>query len=289
MSSKSVHDLNDLLNLDQDPDHKDRFIGRSHWMPTGRVFGGQIVGQGLQAMAHTIPDDRLPHSLHGYFLRAGDTQLPVEFDVERIHDGRSFSSRRAVARQSDQPIFSMMASFQTNDRGAEHSISMPTGIPAPETLPSSLDLLESLGALPENQWSQYNGVELRHVTSPVFVSVDADRRPIQQVWFRAHDHVTGDQMQHRVALAYASDYAIMEPVLRVHGSPWVNPDSRTASLDHAIWFHRDVDINDWLLYDISSPTSQQGRGLCEARIWSRDGRLVATVAQEVMFRLKQYR
>lgn len=279
-----IDELSEVLSLAPVEGSEDEFRGLSHWMMTGRVFGGQIVAQGLQAAALTVPDGRLPHSLHGYFLRAGDTQYPVDFQVERLHDGNSFSARRAQAAQQGVPIFSMIASFQTIDDGAEHSLTMPFDITPPEDLDNALEQNDILAALPPNQWSQFNCVDLRYVQSPLFFTVK-EREPRQQVWIRITDDIEPNQIAQRVALAYATDYAIMEPVLRVHNSPWMNPNARTASLDHAIWFHRDVNVNEWLLYDVSSPTSQGGRGLCEARIWNRSGALVATVAQEAMLRL----
>ncbi|WP_349862585.1 acyl-CoA thioesterase II [Leifsonia sp. WHRI 6310E] len=264
---------------------EDIFTGPSQWMPLGRVFGGQVLAQSIVAATRTVSEDRGIHSMHGYFLRPGDVNLPITFSVDRIHDGRSFSTRRTQAYQNGLPILSMIASFQDEDEGLEHQVTMPEGLPEPESLPSSADSLEDVRHPVAQYWASQRPFDMRHVTSPVYLSVEGDHVAHQAVWFRAIGELPDDPALHRAALAYASDYTIMESIMRRHGVAWANPGLKAASLDHAIWWHRPARVDEWLLYTQESPSASGGRGLAQGRIYSRDGRLVASVAQEAMVRV----
>jgi acyl-CoA thioesterase-2 len=257
--------------------------GTSHWSPNGRVYGGQVLAQCVVAAQSTI-EDRVIHSVHGYFLRPGDTSLPITFGVERIHDGRSFAARRTQAYQNGVPIFSMIASFQTPDEGAEHQDEFPADVPAPETLPSAAEVLAGIDDPVARAWAE-RSLDLRHVEGPVFITVQGERVPRQALWFKVNGELPDDPALHRAVLAYASDQSILEPVMRRHGVAWGTPGVKIASLDHAMWWHRDGRANDWILYTQESPSAQGGRGLAFGRMFSRDGRLLATVAQEGMLRL----
>lgn len=264
---------------------EDIFTGASQWMPNGRVFGGQVLAQSLVAALRTTPEGRLVHSMHGYFLRPGDVELPITFSVDRIYDGRSFSARRTQAYQSGEPILSMIASFQAVEPGLEHHTPMPTGLPDPESLPSTADVLGRIDRRMAKFWSTQRAFDLRHIDEPVYFPGVAVSEPRQAVWMRAIGRLPDDPALHRAALAYASDYSILEPVLRGHGVSWGTPGLKAASLDHAMWWHHDGRVDDWLLYVQESPAAGGGRGLSFGRIYSRDGVLLASVAQEGMIRV----
>jgi len=264
---------------------EDIFTGPSQWMPLGRVFGGQVLAQSIVAATRTVEPDRAIHSMHGYFLRPGDVNFPITFSVDRIHDGRSFSTRRTQAYQNGLPILSMIASFQTEDDGFEHQDAMPEGLPDPESLPSTATSLEDVRHPVAQYWASQRPFDMRHVTSPVYLSVEGERVAHQSVWFRTIGDMPDDPALHRAALAYASDYTIMESVMRRHGIAWATPGLKAASLDHAMWWHRPARVDEWLLYVQESPTAGGGRGLSNGRIFTRDGRLVASVAQEATIRL----
>jgi acyl-CoA thioesterase-2 len=264
---------------------EDIFTGPSQWMPLGRVFGGQVLAQSIVAATRTVAGDRAIHSMHGYFLRPGDVNLPITFSVDRIHDGRSFSTRRTQAYQNGLPILSMIASFQDEDEGLEHQVTMPQGLPEPESLPSSADSLEDVRHPVAQYWASQRPFDMRHVSSPVYLSVEGEHVAQQAVWFRAIGDLPDDPALHRAALAYASDYTIMESIMRRHGVAWADPGLKAASLDHAMWWHRPARVDEWLLYTQESPSASGGRGLAQGRIYSRDGRLVASIAQEAMVRV----
>jgi acyl-CoA thioesterase-2 len=264
---------------------EDIFTGISQWQPQGRVFGGQVLAQSLVAAMRTIGDDRFVHSMHGYFLRPGDVSQPITFSVDRIHDGRSFSTRRTQAYQGGLPILSMIASFQSADEGLDHHVEMPTGLPEPESLPSAAETLAGVDHPIADAWANGRAFDMRHVPSPVYFSVEGEHTPHQAVWLKAKDTLPDDENLHRAALAYASDYSILEPIMRGHGVAWATPGLKAASLDHAMWFHRFGRVDEWMLYVQESPTAGGGRGLSLGRIYSRDGVLMASVAQEGMVRV----
>lgn len=264
---------------------EDIFTGPSQWMPLGRVFGGQVLAQSLMAAMHTVEPERVIHSMHGYFLRPGDVEHPITFSVDRLHDGRSFSTRRTHAFQNGEPILSLIASFQTRDDGLEHQLAMPSELPDPESLPSTADVLGKVDHDVARYWASERAFDMRHIPSPIYLDVEGERVPRQAVWMRAFGRLPDDPNQHRAALAYASDYSILEPILRAHGVAWTTPGLKIASLDHAMWWHRDARVDEWLLYTQESPSAAGGRGLSLGRIYTRDGVLVASVAQEGMVRV----
>jgi len=264
--------------------NEDIFTGPSQWMPQGRVFGGQVLAQALVAAQRTLAADRIVHSMHGYFLRPGDINLPITFSVDRIHDGRSFSTRRTQAYQDGVPILSAIASFQDEDDGLDHQIEMPSDLPDPESLPTTAESLASLEHPVARYWASERPFDMRYVPSPIFISVEGGHVAHQAVWLKSVGPMPDDMNLHRAALAYASDYSILESIMRRHGLAWATPGIKIASLDHAMWWHREARVDEWLLYVQESPNAVGGRGLSLGRIYDRSGRLIASVAQEGMVR-----
>ncbi|MFB0833049.1 acyl-CoA thioesterase [Arthrobacter halodurans] len=283
--------LLDLLDLDGDPEARtdeDIFTGHSPEQPRQRVFGGQVLGQAVVAAHRTVDAGRPIHSMHGYFLRPGDARKPITFGVQRLRDGRSFSARRVHAYQDGQPILSMIASFQEPAEGLEHQAAMPEGLPQPEDLPTTADLLGKFDHPVAREWAYNRPFDIRYVDAPLYIEAPKagpERKPTNAVWMKTFGPMPDDEALHRAALAYGSDYTLLESVLRRHGLPWVTPGMSVASLDHAMWWHRPVRVDEWLLYVQESPSASGARGLCEGRFYDRDGRLVATVAQEGMVRV----
>jgi len=275
----------DLRPKGVDDGGQDVFVGDSQKQPHGRVYGGQVLGQTIMAAGLTVPRDRLVHSMHGYFLRPGDDREPITFAVERLRDGRSFTARRVHALQDDRPILSMIASFQEEAPGLDHGDEMPD-VPAPEDLPTTFDLLGHIDHPAAQYWSRGRAIDVRHVQRPVYWQADDDRRARQAVWIRTVAPIPSDDpLLHRAVLAYASDYTLLESVLRRHGVTWATPGLKPASLDHAMWWHRPARADEWLLYVQTSPSASGARGLGAGRMFTQDGRLVASVAQEGMLRL----
>jgi acyl-CoA thioesterase-2 len=264
---------------------EDIFTGISQWMPHGRVFGGQVLAQSLVAAMRTMPDDRVVHSMHGYFLRAGDIGRPITFAVDRVHDGRSFSARRTQAYQNGVPILSMIASFQSASGGLDHQVEMPADLPGPEDLPDSAATLIDVDHPVGRYWATQRPFDMRHITSPVYLKVEGEHVAHQAVWIKALGTLPDDDNLHRAALAFASDYTILESVFRRHGLAWATPGLKVASLDHAMWWHRSGRADEWMLYIQESPSASGGRGLAQGRIYTRDGVLLASVAQEGMIRV----
>ncbi len=264
----------------------DEFRGSSLPQLHGRVYGGQVLAQALLAAEQTVPGSRLAHSLHGYFLRPGDLTEPITFAVERMRDGRSFSARRTHAIQFGKPILSMIASFQEEQPGLDHAEPMPT-VPAPEDLPSSVELFNGLDH-PAARFFYRNGAfDMRHVQPQLFTGPDSERSTTQQLWLRARGEVPRDQGLQRALLVYACDQVMLEPIMRAHHLSWLTRGASVASLDHAMWWHRDVDLSGWLLFTQSTPSAQGGRGLGAAKVYGQDGRLVASMAQEGMIRVPE--
>ncbi len=264
---------------------EDIFTGRSHPMPTGRIFGGQVLAQAIIAADRTTDDDRVPHSMHGYFLRAGDANRPVTLSVDRIHDGRSFSTRRTQAFQDGVPIFSMIASFEREDPGLDHQSGMPDGILTPE---EALLRAESASLHPMSRRLLSSGpIEVVHAEGAIYDHVPGAHVAQQNVWMRTKGSLGDDPALHRAALAYMSDLTIQESVLRAHGIAWSYPGLKVASLDHAMWWHRPARVDEWLLYAQNSPSARAGRGLSSGRIFTRHGELVASVGQEIMVRVPE--
>lgn len=243
-----------------------------------------MLAQALVAAQRTLAEDRIVHSMHGYFLRPGDINLPITFSVDRIHDGRSFSTRRTQAYQDGVPILSAIASFQDEDEGLDHQIEMPSNLPDPESLPTTAESLASLDHPVARYWASERPFDMRYVPSPIFISVEGGHVAHQAVWLKSVGPMPEDMNLHRAALAYASDYSILESILRRHGLAWATPGIKVASLDHAMWWHREARVDEWLLYVQESPNAIGGRGLSLGRIFDRSGRLIASVAQEGMVR-----
>jgi len=261
------------------------FRGASHEIGDRRVFGGQVLGQALTAASHTV-DDRDAHSLHAYFLRAGDPAVPIVYDVDRSRDGRSFSNRRVVAIQHGRPILNLAASFQVPEEGLSHQGTMPD-VPAPEALkPMHVDL-EQCDKLPEKVrrlLDHQRPFEFRPV-EPVDLLRPRKRPPHQCIWFRAVAPVPDDDHLNRCMLAYVSDYNLLPTASYPHGISFLQGNLQMASLDHAMWFHRPARIDDWMLYVIDSPSTSGARGFVRGAIFRRDGTLVASTAQEGVIRL----
>jgi len=274
-----------VLDLRPRPDEGvDVFEGASQPQPGGRVFGGQVLAQSLVAAQRTVDVERPVHSMHGYFLRAGDSTVPITFAVERLRDGRSFSARRVHALQFGRPILSMIASFQLPASGLDHAEPMPD-VPPPDSLPS---LGERLAEVDDDRirfWQRHRPLDLRHVQPPIHVDVPEVLAREQAVWMRTYAELPADPALHAAVLAYASDYTLLEPVLRAHGVTWSRPGLRVASLDHAMWWHRPVRADEWLLYVQASPSASGARGLSLGRIYAADGTLAASVGQEGMIRV----
>ncbi len=235
---------------------EDIFTGASQEMPHGRIFGGQVLGQAIVAASRTLPDDRVAHSMHGYFLRPGDASAPVTYSVDRIHDGRSFSTRRSQAYQDGVPIFSMIASFQVAGGGVEHAAPAPS-VPAPEDVPA-IDDVEGMTHPASRRLFADSPLELRHVEGPIYARPAESLAPSQAVWMRTRAPLPDDPAIHRAVLAYASDMTIQESILRAHGIAWATPGLSVASLDHAMWWHRPGRADEWLLYVQESPSARSG-------------------------------
>lgn len=278
-----------LINtLDLETLERNLFRGRSPDEGWQRVFGGQVIGQALVAAVRTVEDERSTHSLHGYFLRPGDPKIPIIYDVERIRDGRSFCTRRIVGIQHGEAIFSMTASFHKPEEGFEHQFSMPD-VPPPEELPSEAELKDRFIDLMPDQirpyWERERPIEMRPVDISRYLS-SAQRHAEQHVWIRATGPLPDNQALHKCVLAYASDFTLLDTALIAHGRVIFDPKLQLASLDHALWFHRPFKADEWLLYAQDSPSTRGARGLCRGSIFSRDGKLVASVAQEGLIREK---
>ncbi|MFI6059571.1 acyl-CoA thioesterase [Streptomyces sp. NPDC051286] len=300
--STALESLLDLLDLEQI--EQDIFRGASRSAIVPRVFGGQVAAQALVAAGRTVPGDLpqalgsaragetpLPHSLHSYFLRMGDPGAPIVYSVDRIRDGRSFTTRRVVAVQHGQPIFHLSASFQTYEDGLEHQEDMPPA-PDPETLPTAAQMLPQYADLftdpgvMDRLLEARDAVDLRYVGAPPFASVGTPQEPRSQVWFRTNGKLADDPLLHVCMATYVSDMTLLDSVLLAHGrGGWMVGDVVGASLDHAMWFHRPFRADEWLLYDQASPSASGGRGLGQARIYTQDGRLAVTVIQEGVVRV----
>jgi len=279
-----VAQLVELMQLA--PTGEDRFRGQSENIGTPAVFGGQVLGQALVAASLTVPAERAVHSMHAYFLLPGE-HAPIDYTVHRARDGRSFTTRHVIAKQGGREIFEMAASFQTRDEGIDHQDAMPVA-PEPQAQPSELERRVALaGRVPEQY--QYrglisHGLEVRVVDAPDLLA-PAPSPPHSMIWMRAVAPLPDDPLVHRALLAYASDNGLLRAAMNPHGLSFFSRKLRVASLDHAMWFHRDFRFDDWLLYVIDSPSAQGARGLCRGSVFTRDGRLVASTAQEGMIRV----
>ncbi|MCK7458316.1 acyl-CoA thioesterase II [Idiomarina aminovorans] len=282
--SQVLDDLLNLLTLESIEDGLYR--GQSQDLGFGAVFGGQVIGQALSAAKETLPQERVCHSFHSYFLRPGDAKKPIVYDVENIRDGKSFSARRVKAIQYGKPIFYMTASFQQQEEGFEHQDTMPE-VPGPEGLVSDLDIYreheELIPAPLRNKFICDKPIEMRFVTPYNPFKPEKDK-PRRYVWFRANGGMPDDQRVHKYLLAYASDFNFLPTALQPHGVSFAQPNMQVATVDHAMWFHRDFRMDDWLLYAIDSPSASGQRGLVRGQIFTRAGLLVASTIQEGVMR-----
>lgn len=276
----------DLTDLGESDTGTRLFEGPSQEQPSGRAFGGQVLGQALMAVTRTVDEARPVHSMHAYFLRPTDANEPLTFSVELLRDGRSFSARRVHALQKGRPVLSLAASFQIppdDDRDIEHQTEMPE-VPDPESLPSFVETMAHVDHPVARFLAQSRPFDLRAIHGSVIMEPDPEQRPVNAVWMKPMGSLPDDLRFHAGVLAYASDYTLLEPVLRGHGLAW-SMSLKIASLDHAMWFHQHARVDEWLLYVQSSPFAGGGRGLGCGQIFTRDGTLVASVAQEGMVRL----
>ncbi len=279
-----LDDLINLLRLERLEDNL--FRGQSRDIGSKQVFGGQVLGQALSAASYTV-EGRSVHSLHSYFLRRGDMQAPIIYEVDHQRDGRSFSNRRVVAIQHGRPIFNLAASFQIPQQGLEHQSSMPD-VPGPESLETeTVGSSQDLAHLPEKMrrfMFEQRPFEFRWVTPQSYDSAPAE--PTRQLWFRSDGLLPDEPQLHRAMLAYASDYGLLTTAGLPHGKTLFSEQLQMASIDHAMWFHRPVKMDDWLLYCFDSPISIDTRGFARGQIFDQAGGLVASTAQEGLMRLR---
>jgi acyl-CoA thioesterase-2 len=283
--------LQDLVALlDLEPLEVNLFRGQSRDLGGRSVLGGQVISQALVASNRTVTPDRQVHSLHAYFLRPGDMAAPIIYEVDRVRDGRSFATRRVQAIQHGEVILTMIVSYQKLESGFDHQAAMPQ-VPPPESLPTLTELAHQWMAeastppqpLVVNWLTRPVAIEFKPVSARNPLKPDV-REPVQQMWFRAAGRLPDDQTLHRHVLAYASDFTLIGTAQLPHGLVFGQPQLLVASIDHAIWFHRDLRVDDWLLYSMDSPSAQAARGFARGMIFDRQGRLVASVAQEGLMR-----
>ena len=283
----AVAELLDTLDLEQ-LEHN-LYRGRSPQDGWQRVFGGQVLGQALTAAVRTVDPARIAHSMHAYFLLGGDPKHPIIYDVERIREGSSFTTRRVKAIQHGRPIFTMSVSFHKPEEGYEHHAPMPK-VPRPESLPSAAELMAQLvDKLPENMrtyWKRERPIDIRPVDISRFLG-RGSQEPTQSIWMRAVGTLPDDSRLHQCVLAYASDFTLLDTALIAHGKLLFDTDIQLASLDHGLWFHRPVRADDWLLYVQDSPSAFGARGYCRGAIFDLEGRLVASTVQEGLMRPRE--
>ena len=279
-----VATLVELLDVEE----IDTDLFRGHRQPggEGRVFGGQVIAQGLQAAQRSTEGGKVAHSLHAYFMRPGDENFPIVFRVVRDFEGRSFATRRVIAMQRGQPILNMACSFQQPEEGLAHQDAMPD-VPAPEDLASEAELRRAMAARVPETFHRVllrpRPIELRPVTPRDWIEPVAGA-PVQHVWFRLAAPIGDDPAMHRAMLAYASDMGLLGTGMIPHGVGWMSPKMQVASLDHALWLHEPFRADEWLLYTMDSPWAGHARGFNRGRVFTRDGRLVASTAQEGLIR-----
>jgi acyl-CoA thioesterase-2 len=282
----TLDDLRALLDLERIEDTI--FRGTSYDIGSGSVFGGQALAQSLVAAQRTLDHpDRVAHSMHGYFILPGDVEAPIVYQVDRLRDGSSFTTRRIIAVQHGRAIFNMAASFQTPEPGPAHQTDMPD-VPPPDALKSDMELMRQIkDRIPERLqplYTEERPVEVRRV-DPVNPFAPAPSEPINPMWMRARGALpNGEPLMHQAVFAYMSDYGLLDTALRPHGRSFLDPKMQLASLDHAMWFHRPFSMNEWLLYSAESPAAHGARGFVRGHVFTQDGQLVASVAQEGLTR-----
>lgn len=283
----TAQDLVRLLDLE--PIEHDIYRGQNRDIGTGRIFGGQVMAQSLVAAARTVEQERVVHSVHGYFILAGDLKLPVVYFVDRLRDGKSFTTRRVTAIQHGRAIFNMSASFHTPETGVVHQTPMPLDVPPPEDVKPEVELLREIAhRIPERLravLTQDRPLDIRPI-DPLDPFDPAPHPPRRRFWVKARGDVGDSPLNHQAVLAYASDYGLLGAALQPHALSYRNPNVMVASLDHAIWFHRPLRTDQWLLYDVDSPAAYGARGFSRGTYYSREtGELVASVAQEGLVRV----
>lgn len=281
--------VDDLLNLlDLEPLEVNIYRGQNRDIGTGRVFGGQVFAQALVAARRTVDGPREAHSVHGYFILPGDLKAPIVYFVDRLRDGSSFTTRRVTAIQHGRAIFNLSVSFHVEESGVEHQEPMPM-VPPAESLVTELDLINRMASrIPESLrpvLTQQRPIDFRMV-APVDPFDPQPRPPVRQMWFRAYGALPDDPMLHQAVLAYASDHGLLGTALLSHGLSLWSPGMQLASLDHSLWMHRPFRVDDWLLYSMDSPVTAGARGFVRGSIYTADGTLVASVAQEGLMRLR---
>ncbi|MGH8862415.1 MAG: acyl-CoA thioesterase [Jatrophihabitantaceae bacterium] len=283
----ALDDLVRLLDLEQL--EVDTFRGTSHPTPRQRVFGGQVAGQALVAAGRTVAPERQVHSLHSYFIRAGDVSVPIVYEVDRVRDGRSFSVRRTVAIQHGKPIFTLSASFQIEQEGLEHEAAMPD-VPMPEDLPTIEERYADRPEVYAALLDRPHPIDRRYVNDPSWdQQPSGPRTGALSLWIRANGMLPDDPLLHVCILTYASDLTLLDTVLLKHGQSMTQDVVAMASLDHAMWFLRPFRMDKWILYSMKSPAARGGRGFATGRFFARDGSQLGSVAQEGMIRVREPR
>jgi acyl-CoA thioesterase II len=277
--SEALALLVDLLDLERI--EVNTFRGRHPVESRERTFGGQVAAQALMAAGRTVETGQV-HSLHSYFLRPGDPSIPILYEVDRIRDGRSFTTRRVVAIQHGRAIYNMQASFHSHEVGVEHQIEMPV-VAGPESIGRLVDRIKEAGGDLEEWFSRNHPIDQRFVGELPW-SPDRTKEPRQQVWIKADGELPEDPLLHACVITYASDMSLLDSVLRPHSIRWDNGSFMLASLDHCMWFHREVRADQWLLYDMESPIAHAGRGTARGFLWSEDGELMTSMVQEGLTR-----
>jgi acyl-CoA thioesterase II len=281
------YNIDDLLNLlDLEPLEFNIYRGTNRDIGSGRVFGGQVLAQALVAAQRTVEEERIAHSLHGYFILPGDLDVPIVYFVDRLRDGKSFTTRRVTAIQHGRAIFNMSVSFHVAEEGLSHQSDMPD-VPPPESLESELEIIRAhADSVPEHLrkvLTQDRPIDFR-VVENIDPFNPARQPPVRHMWLRAIGRMPDEALAHQAVLAYASDYGLLGTALQPHGRTFRRPDIQVASLDHSLWLHRPCRLDDWLLYVIDSPVSAGARGFSRGTLFTRDGQLVASVAQEGLMR-----
>jgi len=265
------------------------FEATPQYVPWPKAFGGDLVAQAALSAIRTTDDDRTLHSMHSYFLLPVDVGVPVRYEVENLREGRSYATRQVRAFQNNALAFTALASFAVGEDGPDFQETAPSGIPDPESLPSAAQVLDGVDSDAARYWSSGRSFDMRHVPGPVYLEVEGGTAPHQAVWIRAFDALPDDPQVHRAALAYVCDYTILEPVLRQQGRAWGDAGLMTASLDHSLWLHRFGRMDEWVLYAQEAMSAQNNRGLARGSFYTRDGVLLASVAQEGMIRTRRPR
>ncbi|MGO2030210.1 MAG: acyl-CoA thioesterase [Glutamicibacter ardleyensis] len=265
------------------------FTAIPQYVPWPKAYGGDMVAQGALSLMKSVGTDRTLHSMHSYFLRPVDMHQPVRYEVEHLRDGRGYSTRQVRAFQNDKPVYSALGSFHVLEQGGEYAQAAPADSLDldPETLSSAAESLQGVDTEAAKYWAGGRSFDMRHVPEAIYLPGEREKTATQAVWIRAFSPLPDDAIIQKAALAYVCDYTILEPIMRSLGLSWGDEGLVTASLDHSMWFHRDGRMDEWVLYAQEAVTSQNNRGLAIGRFYTRDGKLLATVAQEGMIRPAQ--